>query len=97
MKNHQNRLLVHAALAGIVAAASFGTSVALAEDHGSEKGRCIGANSCKGKSACAQEGKNSCSGQNGCSGKGFLEKTKAECEKLAKKDPHVKFVAGKAM
>ena len=37
-------------------------------------GHCMGANACKGKSACK--------GQNACKGKGFVEMSKAECEKI---------------
>jgi len=43
------------------------------------KGRCIGANACKGQSACSTNG---CSGTNACKGQGYLELTKAECEKI---------------
>jgi hypothetical protein len=95
MKNNQ---LLNAALAGIIAAGSLGlSSVALAEGKSTDKGHCVGANACKGKGGCAQEGANSCKGQNGCKGKGFVEKTRAECEKLAKKDKNVKFEEAKPM
>lgn len=95
MKNNQ---LLNAALAGIIAAGTLGvSSIALAEGKPSDKGHCVGANACKGKGGCAQEGQNSCKGHNGCKGKGFVEKTRAECEMLAKKDKSVKFEAGKTM
>ena|SRR3990170_3171865 len=45
------------------------------------KGHCIGANSCKGTSAC-KTATSECGGKNACKGKGFLEKTKAECDKI---------------
>ena len=45
------------------------------------KGRCMGANACKGQSACGTT-KNSCSGGNACKGKGFLELTKKDCDKI---------------
>jgi hypothetical protein len=45
------------------------------------KGQCVGANACKGQSAC-KTATSSCKGQNACKGKGFLEMTKAECEKI---------------
>ncbi len=48
------------------------------------KGRCMGANACKGQSACATNG---CAGTNACKGKGYLELTKAECSKI----PRTKF------
>jgi hypothetical protein len=46
-----------------------------------EKGHCMGANACKGQSACKTEA-NACGGQNACKGKGFTETTKEECEKI---------------
>lgn len=42
-------------------------------------GKCNGANSCKGRSACATAD-SACAGQNACKGKGFITTTKAECE-----------------
>lgn len=42
-------------------------------------GRCMGANACKGQSACSTNG---CSGTNACKGQGFLEMTKKECDKI---------------
>jgi hypothetical protein len=81
-------LLAKAALASILGAMT-GPQVAMA-DHHDEKGKCIGANACKSKSGCATEG-NACAGQNGCKGKGYTEMTKAECDKLAKKDKNIKF------
>lgn len=46
-----------------------------------EKGHCMGANACKGQSAC-KTAANACAGQNACKGKGFSEMTKEECEKV---------------
>ncbi|KAB2942624.1 MAG: hypothetical protein K8F92_02995 [Hyphomicrobium sp.] len=46
-----------------------------------EKGHCMGANACKGQSAC-KTAANACAGQNACKGKGFTEMTKEECEKV---------------
>lgn len=46
-----------------------------------EKGHCMGANACKGQSAC-KTAANACAGQNACKGKGFTEMTKEECEKI---------------
>ncbi len=46
-----------------------------------EKGKCIGANACKGQSACAT-GSNSCHATNACKGQGWLEMSKSECEKI---------------
>ena len=43
------------------------------------EGKCVGANACKGQSAC-QGGANSCQGQNACQGQGFSAMTKEKCE-----------------
>ena len=59
-------------LAGAVASAPR------AEDA---KGHCVGANACKGQSACASSS-NGCSGENACKGQGFLEMTKEDCDKI---------------
>ena len=45
------------------------------------KGHCMGANACKGQSAC-KGASNACKGQNACKGKGFTSTTQAECEKI---------------
>ena len=45
---------------------------------------CTGVNSCKGQSAC-KSANNSCKGQNSCKGKGFMEMTKADCDKAQAK------------
>jgi uncharacterized membrane protein len=51
-------------------------------DHGDEaKGRCFGANACKGQGACSSAN-NSCMGVNACKGQGFLEMTKEDCDKI---------------
>ena len=70
-------------LAGAVAAPSYA-----AEET---KGHCMGANACKGQSAC-KTASNACKGQNGCKGKGFSEMTKDECAKVqgAKFEPATK-------
>jgi hypothetical protein len=44
-------------------------------------GHCMGANACKGHGAC-KSASNACKGQNACKGKGFVEMTKAECDKI---------------
>lgn len=48
------------------------------------KGHCMGVNSCKGTSACGTSA-NACAGKNECKGKGFLEMTKADCDKAGGK------------
>jgi hypothetical protein len=42
------------------------------------EGKCVGANACKGQSAC-KSAANSCKGQNACKGQGFSEMTKEKC------------------
>lgn len=41
-------------------------------------GHCIGANACKGQSAC-KSGNHDCKGLNACKGQGFVALTKAKC------------------
>jgi hypothetical protein len=59
------------------------TGVALCDASHAEdaKGRCIGANACKGQGACGSAN-NDCMGQNACKGRGFLSMTKEECDKI---------------
>lgn len=83
--------LVGAAVAGLIGAAGMATSLTAVAQSGNMMGKCIGANSCKGQSNCAQVGKNDCAGKNACGGKGFLEMTKAECDAIKAKGKDVKF------
>ena len=46
---------------------------------GEKAGKCFNVNSCKGTSACATA-TTSCAGQNSCAGKGWVKRTKSECE-----------------
>lgn len=61
-------------LSGAVAASAAG----MADDA---KGHCVGANACKGKSAC-KTAKNDCGGKNACKGQGYTETTAADCAKI---------------
>lgn len=63
-------------LTGIVSAPTS----ALADGHAA-KGHCVGANACKGTSAC-KTAKNACAGKNACKGTGFTVTTKEECDKI---------------
>lgn len=45
------------------------------------KGHCMGANACKGQSAC-KTATNECAGHNACKGKGYTETTKEECDAM---------------
>lgn len=90
MKENKTQLLMSAAIAGIIGTGSqfVATTPAFADDA---KGHCVGANACKGKGGCSMPGQNDCSGKNGCKGKGFLEITKAECDKRTKKNKKIHF------
>ena len=100
----QKNQILGAAVAGILGASllihstSASAADAAAKDDG-KTGQCVGANSCKGKGACSQAGKHDCASKNACKGQGFLEKTKADCDKLAKGDKTKKihFDTGSAM
>ncbi len=46
--------------------------------HAAGEGKCVGANACKGQSAC-KSAANSCKGQNACKGQGFSAMTKDQC------------------
>lgn len=62
----------------LLAGAGFAPSFAADE----VKGHCVGANACKGQGGC-KSASNACKGQNGCKGQGFVELTKAECDKMS--------------
>ena len=53
-------------------------------------GHCVGANSCKGQSAC-KSASNSCKGQNSCKGKGFTATSKDDCAKAGGKFEAAKY------
>jgi len=65
------------ALAAAAAAVFAGSPATVMADE--NQGKCIGANSCKGQSACATA-KNACQGMNSCKGQGFLKMTRKECD-----------------
>lgn len=79
-----------ATIATAVAALIFTAAAPIVAAHADAKGKCIGANACRGKSDCSI-GKSACGGatSNSCKGKGYLLLTKAECDKI----PGTKFVA----
>ncbi len=60
---------------------SSGAAIADAKTSAPAEGmvKCVGANACKGHSAC-QTASNSCKGMNGCKGKGVIETTAKECK-----------------
>ena len=72
-----NKMLM-AAVAGLLTVGAIGASPARAAD--SDKVKCYGINSCKGKSSCAGGG-HSCAGKNACKGQGAVDTTKDDCAK----------------
>lgn len=69
-----------AAAASLILAGSVSVPSAMADDQ-EAKGHCVGANACKGQSAC-KTATNACGGHNACKGKGFTVTTKEECDKI---------------
>jgi len=76
--NHKGAILAAAAAVMFVTAPAA-VHAGAHEGGGEATGHCVGANSCKGTSACATAN-SSCKGQNACKGQGFTETTKAECD-----------------
>jgi hypothetical protein len=70
-----------ASIALAAAALLLAGAVATPVTAAGEKGHCVGANACKGKSDC-KTAKNDCGGLNACKGQGYLEMTKEECDKI---------------
>lgn len=69
-----------AAAALLIAGTAVGAPTQMAAAEGA-KGKCMGANACKGQGAC-KTATHACGGHNACKGKGWLEMTKAECDKI---------------
>ena len=63
----------------LAATAAALLSVAPMSATAGDKGKCVGANSCKGHSDCATAN-SSCKGLNACKGQGFLALTKEQCD-----------------
>lgn len=70
-------------VSGVALAAAAATLFAVAPmgnvSTAQETGKCYDVNACKGHSACATAN-TSCAGQNSCAGKGWVKKTKPDCE-----------------
>ena len=78
MNRSSRGILIASAAAGLFLS---GAVVARAGEKASgDTVHCAGINACKGQAACASAA-NSCQGQNACKGKGWIESSKAECEK----------------
>lgn len=89
----KSTILTRAAIASIIGAAAI-VSTARAEEAKKVEGKkdemvhAMGANACKGKGGC-HAADHDCAGKNACKGKSFTEMSKADCEKLAKKNKKV--------
>jgi len=85
-----NRIKVSGAVLATVVGLMFAAQPMMAQDSSTQKDqtnvKCIGANSCKGQSAC-QSARNSCKGQNSCKGKGWI--TTASTQDCTSKGGHV--------
>lgn len=66
-----------AAAAALILAGAISVPTASAQ---SGEGKCVGANACKGHSAC-KTAKSSCKGLNACKGQGFTMSSKEACDK----------------
>ena len=80
--NSRSKLLMGAALGGILMAASCGGSDGSNSGEApaaNAMGECHGINACKGQSACHTK-EHACAGQNSCKGKGWLEMSKSDCD-----------------
>lgn len=71
-----------ACIATAAAALILAGAVPTATHADEAKGRCFGANACKGQGACGSAS-NSCMGMNACKGQGFLEMAKEDCDKIS--------------
>lgn len=76
--NARSRTAMAATAATLILAGAVGVPPTFAAES---KGHCMGANACKGKSAC-KTAANACKGQNACKGTGFTEATAADCAKV---------------
>jgi hypothetical protein len=84
--NMKKTLLQAAVLGLVVGQVSYAGDGYGAKPHSHAKaeevvGKCMGGNSCKGKSDCGTS-EHSCHGQNACKGKGWVKVTEAECKKV---------------
>jgi hypothetical protein len=68
-----------ATLAAAAATLFLATATVSTTTYAADEGHCIGANACKGQSAC-KGGNHACKGLNACKGQGFAEMTKGDCK-----------------
>ena len=74
MTSKSGAAIAAAAATLFLAGATMSTVTYAADD-----GKCVGANACKGQSAC-KSGASACKGQNACKGQGFSAMTKEKCD-----------------
>jgi hypothetical protein len=67
-----------AAIAAAAATLFLAGATMSTSTYAADEGHCIGANACKGQSAC-KGGNHACKGQNACKGQGFSAMTKDKC------------------
>jgi uncharacterized membrane protein len=77
MASRTTSKVLMAAVAGLLTIGAVGVTAARAAE-GDVK--CYGVNKCKGTGACAGGG-HACAGKNACKGQGFVETSKADCDK----------------
>ena len=77
-----------AALAAAAATLFLAGATMSTATYAAGEGKCVGANACKGQSAC-KGGANSCKGQNACKGQGFSATSEKACAAMG-----AKFVKG---
>ena len=77
----QQRVLLAASIAGLLAAGVALAGTAQAEDTVPGKVPCYGINKCKGTGDCGGKG-HSCHGANDCKGQGYLSLDKETCLKI---------------
>jgi hypothetical protein len=76
--NSKSGATLAAAAATLFLAGASVSTVSSVANAASAVGHCIGANACKGQSAC-KSGNHDCKGLNACKGQGFAALTKAKC------------------
>ncbi|HEY3233469.1 MAG TPA: hypothetical protein VGJ84_02055 [Polyangiaceae bacterium] len=70
---------ISAATAFLAGCSKEGANKGAGSPEAAAKIKCMGANACKGQSACDTT-THSCAGQNDCKGKGWVLLTREECE-----------------
>jgi hypothetical protein len=91
MKLAKSSGAVLAASAALMLLSGAVTTATVSADEA--KVHCMGANACKGQSAC-KTASSSCKGLNNCKGQGFTDLTAAECEATGGKASDDPTVAG---